>query len=256
MPYMESDGARLFYEERGSGQALVLLHGAAWDMGMWRRQVETFSSVYRVITPDARGHGKSTLPPGAVSPDSFWRDVVALLDHLNIGRATLCGLSLGGHTALQTAIHAPERVSRLILIGAPCTNRFNWYERLCVPINRTCMRLMPVRWAAWCLGAVLGRFNPEVGVYARQVMGAMDHDSFNRVWRAVTSMESRAGLEQIKCPTLILVGDHDALTLRQQPLIHRSIHGSRLVTIARAHHGANLDNPEQVEREIWNFLQA
>lgn len=151
MPYFENLGARLYYEEKGRGTALIFLHGAGWDMQQWKRQVEYFSQMYHVITLDARGHGKSTLPPGEVSPEIFWQDVRGLMNHLGIEKAIICGLSLGGHTAIQLAIHEPERVISLILIGAPCTNRFDLYERICVPINIACIKIMPMSWIAWCL---------------------------------------------------------------------------------------------------------
>ena len=254
MPYFTHQGARLYYEEHGCGRALVFLHGASWDLRQWQEQVEHFSPYYRVVTMDARGHGRSTLPPGEVSPELFWQDARALLDHLKITTAILCGLSLGGHTALQLAIHAPERVEKLILIGTPCTNRFNWYERIAVPVNRFCLRLLPMSWIAWSLAAVLGQFNPEAKQYMRQVVSAWDHDAFNRVWRAVTSMESRPGLAGVQCPALLLIGDHDTMTGRQQQFLYQSIAGSQLVTIARAHHATNLDNPQQVEQQIKAFL--
>lgn len=254
MPYFEHCGATLHYEEKGVGKALIFLHGAAWDLRQWDRQMEVFSSHYRVIAMDARGHGKSTLPPGEVSPSIFWQDVRALMNHLQIEKAVLCGLSMGGHVALQTAIYAPERVEGLILIGTPCTNRFNWYERICLPINRLCLKGMPMSLIAWSLCFSLGKWNPDGKPYIKDVVGSMDHDVFNRVWKAVTSMESRGGLSKITCPTLIMMGDHDTLTRRQQAFLHQSITGSRLVTIENAHHGTNLDNPERVEEEMKAFL--
>lgn len=253
MPYFENLGAKLYYEDKGSGDALVFLHGAAWDMRQWKRQVEYFSKMYRVITLDARGHGKSTLPLGKVSPDVFWQDVYALIKYLNIEKAIICGLSMGGHTAIQLAIHAPQCVDKLILIGAPCTNKFNMFERICVPINRTCNRILPMSWIAWSVSLVLVS-SQEAKTYIKDVVGSMNHDYFNRVWKAATSMESRPEMAQINCPTLILIGEHDALTGRQQPYIHETISGSKLVTIKNANHGTNLDNPKQVEHEIENFL--
>lgn len=254
MLYFENLGARLYFEEKGEGEVLLFLHGASWDLRQWNNEAAYFSSRYRVVTMDARGHGKSSLPPGEVSPQVFWQDAKALLDHLNIKKAAVCGLSLGGHTAIQLAIHAPDQVDRLILIGAPCTNRFNLYERICVPINRACLRVMPMGWIAWSIAAALGS-SKETRAYIKDVVGSMDHDGFNRVWKAVTSMESRSGLASIQCPTLILIGDHDALTRAQQPFIHRSIKGSKLVVIPGANHGTNLDNPLRVRQEISRFLQ-
>lgn len=256
MPYFENCGASLYYKEKGSGYPIIFLHGAALDMQQWRHQAEYFASGYHVITLDARGHGKSSLPPGVVDPDVFWRDVVALMNHLKISKAVLCGLSMGAHVAIQTAIHAPGRVEGLILIGAICTNQFNFYEKIGVPVNRFCLRLMPISWVAWSMCAILGKNNVRARAYIKQTVGTLDRDTFNRVWRAVTSMESRKGLKYINCPTLILIGDHDSLTRRQQEYIHRNIAGSRLAVIENAHHGTNLDNPVQVEQEIDEFLGA
>lgn len=92
MPYFENQGARLYYEECGQGKPLIFLHGASWDLHQWDRQMKYFSANYRVIALDARGHGKSSLPPGEVSPDVFWQDVVAMMDVLGIPKAILCGL--------------------------------------------------------------------------------------------------------------------------------------------------------------------
>lgn len=254
MPYFENQGAQLYFEERGQGKPLIFLHGASWDMRQWERQIAHFASSYRVIALDARGHGRSTLPPGKVPPDVFWQDVVAMMDFLRIPKAILCGLSMGGHVAIQVAINAGERVERIILIGAVCTNQFNNYEKIILPINRFSLRLMPMSWIAWSISVGMGSFNPEAKAYVRKVVGSLDHDAFNRVWKAVTSMESRDGLSKITCPALILTGDHDSMTRRQQQYLHEHILNSTLVTIKNAHHGTNLDNPEQVEKEIEKFL--
>lgn len=139
-------------------------------------------------------------------------------------------------------------------MGAICTNQFNLFERIVLPINRFSLRLMPMSWIAWSVSIGMGNFNPEAKPYVRKVVASLNHNAFNRVWKAVTSMESREGLSKITCPTLILIGDHDNMTRRQQQYIHEHIQGSHLVTIRNAHHGTNLDNPEQVEREMEKFL--
>lgn len=255
MPYFKNQGADLYYEEKGEGKPLIFLHGFSLDMRQWKRQVDHFSKRYRVITLDARGHGKSSLPPGEVNPDCFWQDVIAMMEYLNVSKAIICGLSMGGHVAIQVAMHAAKRVESLILIGAICTNQFNRYEQVVVPINRSCQRLMPMRWIAWCIAAGLGSFCPEAKPYLREAVKSMDHGVYNRTWKAVTKMESRYGLQGITCPTLLLVGDHDSMTRRQQEYMAEQISNSHLVTIEHAHHGTNLDNPDQVEREIELFLQ-
>lgn len=186
--------------------------------------------------------------------DRFLRNIIVRLDFQSMEKAIICGLSMGGHVAIQVAIYAGERVECIILIGAICTNRYNLFERMVLPINRFSLRLMPMRWIAWSISMSMGNFNPEAKPYVRKVVGSLNHDAFNRVWKAVTSMESRDGLTKITCSTLILIGDHDSMTQRQQQYIHEHIHNSHLAIIKNAHHGTNLDNPEQVEKEIEKFL--
>lgn len=254
MPYFENQGANLYYEVTGSGNPLIFLHGASWDMHQWDHEVAHFSLNFQVITIDARGHGKSSLPSGPISPTVFWKDVVSLMNHLNLPKAVLCGLSFGGHVALQVAIHAKERVEGIIVIGAICTNQFSLFEKIALPINRFSLKLMPMRWIAWSIAVGIGNFNPDSKSYVLKTVGSLDHKTFHRVWMAITSMECQAELPKITCPTLILLGDHDRLTRRQQPYMQEHIKNSQLKIIENANHGTNLDNPQQVQKEIECFL--
>ena len=108
------DGGTLYYEARGSGPAVVLLHGGGLDLGMWDPQVEPLARSFRVIRYDARGHGRSTARMG---PYSTLEDLRRLLDHLGVARAHLVGLSMGAGVALDFAINHPERVSKLALVS-------------------------------------------------------------------------------------------------------------------------------------------
>src|SRR5690348_2127661 len=101
----------------GEGPAVVLSHGLLLDQSMFDAQVAALAPEYRVITWDQRGHGGTPAP----GPFSYWdsaRDVLALLDHLGIGRAVLGGMSQGGLLSLRAAMLAPERVRGLILIDS------------------------------------------------------------------------------------------------------------------------------------------
>jgi len=81
------------------------------------------------------------------------------------------------------------------------------------------------------------------------------HDEWNRVWSAVIRMESKHDLHKVKCPTLLMIGDHDTMTNYQQPYIQENIPHSELKVIPNAHHGTNLDNPDKVNELIREFLQ-
>jgi pimeloyl-ACP methyl ester carboxylesterase len=105
----------LFWTDTGTGRPLVLLHGGFVDHGMWDDQITAFSGRYRVIAPDARGHGRSGI---ATEPFRHTDDLAALLRHLGTGPATLVGLSMGASIAVDTALEHPELVGALIVSGA------------------------------------------------------------------------------------------------------------------------------------------
>src|SRR5829696_4642362 len=92
-------GTEVAYEDAGRGAAVVLLHGFPFDRSMWREQARALSDTCRVIAPDLRGQGETPLGDGALTMGEMAEDVVALLDELNVGRAVLGGLSMGGYVA-------------------------------------------------------------------------------------------------------------------------------------------------------------
>lgn len=252
---IENKGASLYYQVVGEGIPLVFTHGASWNHKQWQRQEDFFKEKYRVVTWDVRGHGASSLPPGKVDSRDFSEDLIALLDHLQIESAILCGLSLGGHISLQTAAWYPKRVQGLSLIGTPCTNAFDLYEKLFVPINRLSTRLTPMRVLGRLQAKMLSKFNPSNALYIEEAVTMIPHSNWTRIWSSVSRMESRDLLSTIQCKTLLLIGDHDSLTRRQQSYMLARIPTCELQTIPKAHHGTNLDNPQAVNQAILEFVQ-
>ncbi|MGH3125530.1 MAG: alpha/beta fold hydrolase, partial [Streptosporangiaceae bacterium] len=114
---LERPGARLMYEVAGDGPAVVLIHGFGLDMRMWDPQVGPLADRFRVVRYDCRGFGASG-PFDPAVPYTHAGDLVALLDHLDIGEAVLAGLSFGGRVALQAALADPARVRGLALLDA------------------------------------------------------------------------------------------------------------------------------------------
>lgn len=104
----------LSWTDTGAGRPLVLLHGGFLDRGMWDDQIPVLSSRYRVLAPDARGHGRSA---NATAPFRHTDDVAALLRHLKTGPAVLVGVSMGAATAVDTALEHPDLVSAVVVTG-------------------------------------------------------------------------------------------------------------------------------------------
>lgn len=115
MMTLDLPDGRLAYRDEGTGRPLVLLHGGGLDHRMWEQQIGPLARDHRVIAPDARGHGRSSTPGG---PFRHCDDVAALLEHLGTGPATLVGLSMGGGTAVDTALEHPHLVEALVVSGA------------------------------------------------------------------------------------------------------------------------------------------
>lgn len=254
MPKIKKNNVDLYYEVYGMGIPIIFTHGASWNHKQWKSQVEFFKEKYQVVLWDVRGHGYSSLPEGPVDSEDFIKDLIELMDYLKIKEAILCGLSMGGHISLQAAIRYPERVKGLILIGTPCSNTFNLYEKIFVPINRFSSRFIPMKMSGKIQAKMLSKFNPSNYQYITETFSKIKHDDWNRVWTAVTKMESKDDLEKVKCPTLLLVGEHDTMTGYQQPYINKHIVNSELKIIPRAHHATNLDNPDVVNHEILKFV--
>jgi len=118
--YVEVDGVQLYSVEAGKGRPLVLLHPLGWDHRVWEREIQSLSAEYRVIACDARGHGKSSKPPGPYSMTGFRDDFSAQLDALGVDKACIVGLSLGGMIAQYLAVQQPDRVSALMLVSTVC----------------------------------------------------------------------------------------------------------------------------------------
>ena len=134
MPFVIVDGTRLYYRVEGNPQApaLILSHSVGADHGMWSQQVEALEPYFRIIRYDIRGHGASDVPEGEYSIERLGRDVIALADSLKIEKFAFCGLSLGGAVALWVAIHAPERLTHLVLANTSPQfgPRSNWETRM------------------------------------------------------------------------------------------------------------------------------
>lgn len=256
MPTIKLNDVELYYEEHGQGEPIVFTHGNSLFHGQWQPQVAEFSKTHRVIVWDVRGHGRSSLPPGEVNPESFSRDLIALLDALKIEKALLCGLSMGGHISLQAAVRYPERVQALVLIGAPFTNSFNWFEKLTVPINLLSVRLMPLEMTTKLTADAVSKITPATRSLVEQGFGFMTHDQFVRQWAGNLRMETKHDLHKVQCPTLILHGERDVLVARQQEALAAGIAGAEFHSIPTAGHLTNLDNPLAVNERIHAFLRS
>jgi pimeloyl-ACP methyl ester carboxylesterase len=117
MSYADVNGLSLYYEEHGSGEPLMLLHGGLGAAELWAPVLPALAAGRRVIAVDLQGHGHTADVDRPFRPETMAGDVAALIDHLGLERADVMGYSLGGYVALRTAIQHPDRVRRLVLVS-------------------------------------------------------------------------------------------------------------------------------------------
>jgi len=127
--YAPVNGLSLYYEIRGTGQPLILLHGGVVGIEMFGPNLDALATTRQVVAVELQGHGRTADIDRPLRYEALADDVAAFMQRLRIGRADVMGLSLGGGVGLQIAIRHPALVRRLVIVSAPCT-RSGWYPEV------------------------------------------------------------------------------------------------------------------------------
>jgi pimeloyl-ACP methyl ester carboxylesterase len=258
--YAAVNGTKLYYEVRGRGHPLVLIHGGLMDRRMWDGQFELFAEKYRVIRYDLRGYEKSDK---AVGKYSHIDDLLGLLDFLGIEKAFLLGLSLGGQIALDFALEHPDRVDALILAGgavtgfpykypadfmAKYTAVFQAYKTggLDKGVEKTLE--LPFFIPAKPNSPLVKRMRPML----RENFLAWTTSEGQAVWPEPSAYTR---LEKIAVPTLVLLGDKDSSSILDCGAdLAARIKGARKEIVRDAAHHVNMEQPAEFNRLVLKFL--
>lgn len=255
-------GIELAYTDAGRGPAVVLLHGFPFDRSMWRGQVERLSADFRVIAPDFRGHGGTTVTDGPSTMEELAEDVVALLDELNVSRAVVCGLSMGGYVALALYRAHPSRVRALVLADtrakadtedARRTREENARRALAEGMSPIVDAMLPKLLSE---RARVGE--PDVVARVREMMLGISPEGAAAALRGMARRRDQTDiLSKIEVPVLVVVGSEDAVTPPSEAeAMHALIEGSRLRVIEGAGHVSNVERPEEFDRALALFLES
>jgi 3-oxoadipate enol-lactonase len=250
------------YDDVGRGPTVVLLHGYPFNRSMWSEQAEALSANYRVITPDLRGHGETTVTPDAATMNEMARDVAALLDKLDIRRVTLGGLSMGGYVTLAFYRRFPLRTRALILADtrpqADSTEAKRNREEQAEKILKEGMQSIADDFLKKVLTTETLNEKPETVERVREMILKTDSQGAASALRGMAVRHDQTDfLEEIFVPTLILVGSEDQLTPpKDAELMKREIRGSRLEIIEGASHLSNLERPAEFNLALKSFLDT
>lgn len=257
----EVNGVQLSYNDVGEGNIPVLfLHGFPFDKSMWKGQLDFLKSTNRLIAIDIRGFGESTDEDSKLSMDLFADDLIALLDKLNIEKAVICGLSMGGFIALNAVKRFPERFEALILCDTQCIadtadvkkNRMKTIEQ----INSEGPEEFNEKFVKSVFHPNSMKNEKELVNYLRSVVYANSKEVLTRGLTALAERsETCSTLDKIHIPTLIICGRQDEVTpLSESEFMHKHISESVLKIIENAGHVSNLEHPEEFNTNLKEFL--
>jgi len=266
MPFGNVNGVRLYYETTGKGRSVVFVHGFGCGIRSWDPQVRALSRAYRVVAYDVRGHGLSDAPldAAAYSQPISIEDLRSLLTHLEIRRAAVVGLSMGGNIALNFALTYPAMVSALVVAdtGAGSDGTADWVAgahgyAAALETGGT------ERFADLAMANPLFARYCERGAEAQRFIRSclMTHRAHGVAHTArevlskrptIYSLEDR--LRKLRVPTLLIVGEHDEPCRKVHDFMARTIPRARHIVLPGIGHLSNLEAPRPFNAAVKRFL--
>ncbi|MEU4672725.1 alpha/beta fold hydrolase [Amycolatopsis sp. NPDC023774] len=280
MGMIEVDGVRFGYDEAGQGPPVVLLHAGLADRRMWDHQFAALAEHHRVIRYDRRGHGDSQAAEGTVS---HHRDLLAVMSALGIDRAALAGSSMGGAYALDAALAAPDRVTRLVLIGAGLSGH-EWPEPIASESREAMLAAVPLEKLARYLAHTAERIDEEdvraiadanvryLVVGPHRTRTDVDQDFYARALELCESVhrrewsnpkwtedipDTRHRLGEITAPTLVIIGREDGSGLLElADKFEREIPGATRFDLPGTGHLPPMERPAEVTEALRSWFRG
>jgi pimeloyl-ACP methyl ester carboxylesterase len=251
-------GVSISFEMVGSGESVTLIHGVGSNLESWENVLPQLAARFHVLRYDLRGHGQSGKPPGPYALDDFVQDLRTLLDRCAVDLTRLVGFSFGGLIAQAFTLRYPDRVRRLALLATVAGR---------TPAER---RAVMARAEALVAGGATGTVeaalerwytpefrsvHPEIIAQTRERVLRNDPAGYAAAYRVFAEGDLLEHLDNIRCPTLIATGEHDAgSTSDMARRMHEKITGSQLVVLPRYRHGLLVEAADDVARLLCDFL--
>jgi len=236
---------------------LVLSHSLGTDFAMWDPQVAEFPKHFRLLRYDTRGHGQSQVTPGPYTFDVLGRDVLALADHLGIGKFSFCGLSMGGVIGMWLAINASYRLRKVVLCStaAKIGNADTWNARIEQVRKAGTKSIASATMERW-FTPTFRQQHPEAVEQIRRMVENSDKDGYIACCEALREADFRGGLYSIRTPTLVISGTHDpATTPSDGRFISEQIPGARYAELDAAHMN-NIERRQEFTKVVLEFLSS
>jgi 3-oxoadipate enol-lactonase len=258
MPFVENQGAKIYWDEQGQGTPVLLIMGLSYTSVMWHRTRPVLAQHFRTVAFDNRGVGLSDVPPGPYSIATMASDAAAVLDAAGVRRAHVFGISMGGMIAQEFALQYPARTRSLILgcTSAGGLSAVRAESNVADVLVARGMTLEQARDAIlpYIYDAATPREQIEEDVRLRQPW-LPSPEGYMAQLQAILAWESYSRIAQITAPTLVIHGKSDALVPPGNgELIAARIPGAKLVLLERASHLFLTDQTQAAHQEILEFL--
>jgi len=259
----ETSGISLYYDISGpeNGLPVLFIHGFPFSSDMWKPQVEALNSIYRVIVYDVRGHGRTGTGDGQYSVEYFVDDLFALLDHLKLKQVVLAGLSMGGYIALRAMEREPGRFKALILCDTRSDADTNESKVKRANQGKAVKANGSKGFADDFVRAVFFersfQNNPAAVSMIHDIIEKTDPLAIAGTLLALAARtDTTASLPRFTLPTMILVGELDAITPPHAAIaMNEKLPNAELYVIPNAAHLSNLENPSDFNKRLLAFLQ-
>jgi len=258
MPYCSVNNIKLCYQDVGSGETIVFLHGLGSNSADWQQQIDYFSQKYRVIAIDCRGHGRSDKPDGQYSIPLFADDMVKLFNHLDIDYFHLVGFSMGGMVAFQIAVDNPHTVKTLTIINSSPAVPYNTFAmKMTVWSRLALIKLMGLEKLSNVIGKKLfpqERQEPLRKQF-RASMQMLTKSSYTRSLLSFLGWDVSEQLSLLKMPVLVVAAEHDYTPVELKKDYCKAIINSTLVVIADSYHATPMDQPDALNCHITSLIE-
>jgi 3-oxoadipate enol-lactonase len=258
MPEIKTDdGCMIHVEVEGPQNAPVLMlsNSLGTNLHMWDDQVASWTRYFRLVRYDRRGHGQSSAPKGPYTMERLGRDVLAVIDALDIDKINWCGLSMGGMVGQWLGAHAPGRVDKLILSNTSSffPDKSIWEGRLKTVRDKGLAAIVDANMERWFTKDFRER-SPQAIAKMREMFLATKADGYIGCGEAIRDMDHRPLLPKISAPTLVIAGKHDpATTLEANEFICEHVPNADIAVLDTAHI-ANVERPELYADTVLGFL--
>lgn len=257
MSVFQSADAQIHYETFGdpNAPALVFSNSLGTNYGMWQQQFNYFKQRFYVICYDTRGHGSSSTPSGPYSLQQLGEDVIRLLDHLKIEKASFCGISMGGITGQWLAIHYPERFSHVVIANtaAKIGQEQAWLDRAQLVRKQGLGPIATTAASRWFTDPFI-QSHPAIVNNLCNDLSAGSADGYANCCEALAKADVRDQLKDIHLPVLIIAGTQDPVTtVADGQFMQQQIADAQLVQI-NASHISNIEQVDAFNTALDDFL--